>query len=289
MTTASTTATRCLWHVVLLVWKVVEIFLCGHVPSPIGMQCRSVCIKVRLNASVLNFVHKSIHPLCLSTTASKQWLLYGNSRFKIDQYYPKVCAYLDQHGLTGDVVKVTGPMFKEQKLFYTNLFLAGVNARPAVAPAVAPPAVAALPAIDPPAVAPPIVDLFKPIGCIATRALGAAGWDGRNIFLVMSCDLPTDLCSVVQEKGRAGRRPGSLPTENSYEVCVSLQSYTYLLRRIHLAPADEHVATEGGYVPISSTDIVTLLEYRTQQVTDLFSVLQLFVLPQECMQCTLER
>ena len=60
-------------------------------------------------------------------------------------------------------------MFKEQKLFYTNLFLAGVNAppaiAPAIAPAVAPPAVAALPVIDPPAVAPPIVDLFKPIGC----------------------------------------------------------------------------------------------------------------------------
>jgi superfamily II DNA helicase RecQ len=47
----------------------------GLWPSPIGMQCCSVCIKVRLNASVLNFVHKSIHPLCpLSTTASKQCL-----------------------------------------------------------------------------------------------------------------------------------------------------------------------------------------------------------------------
>jgi hypothetical protein len=158
---------------------------------------------------------------------SKQWLLYGNSRFKIDQYYPKVCAYLDQHGLTGDVVKVIGPMFKEQKLFYTNLFLTGINAPPAIAPAVATSAVAPLPAIDSPAVAPPIVDLFKPIGCITTRALGAAGWDGRNIFLVMSCDSPTDLCSIVQEKGRASRRPGSLPTKNSYEVCVSLQSYTY--------------------------------------------------------------
>ena len=73
-------------------------------PSLIGMQCRSVCIKVRRNASVLNFVHQSIHPLCLSITASKQWLLYGNSRVKIDQYHHKVCAYyLDQHGLIGDI------------------------------------------------------------------------------------------------------------------------------------------------------------------------------------------
>jgi hypothetical protein len=116
-------------------------------------------------------------------------------------------------------------MFKEQKLFYANLFLAGINAPPANAPAIAPPVIA-VPVIDPPVIAPPIADVFKPIGCIATRALGAAGWDGRNIFLVMSCDLPTDLCSVVQEKGRAGWRPGSSPTENSYEVCVSLQSYT---------------------------------------------------------------
>jgi hypothetical protein len=137
-------------------------------PSPIGMQCRSVCIKVRLNASALNFMHKSIHPLCLSTTASKQWLLYGNSRFKIDQYYPKVCAYLDQHRLTGDVVKVTGPMFKEQKLFYTNLFLAGINAPPSIAPANLP--AIAPPVVAPPAIAPPVVNLFKPIGCIATHA-----------------------------------------------------------------------------------------------------------------------
>jgi hypothetical protein len=167
-------------------------------------------------------------------------------------------------------------MFKEKKLFYIPtssllastlllLYIAPAIAPPAVAaiPAVDPPAVAAIPAVDPPAVAPPIVDLFKLIGCIVTHVLGAAGWDRRNIFLVMSCDLPTDLCSIVQEKGRAGRRPGSLLTENSYEVCVLLQSYMYLLRRIYLAPTDEHVATEGdGYVPFSSsTDIVTLLEY----------------------------
>ena len=114
-------------------------------------------------------MHKSIHPLCLSTTVSKQWLLYGNSRFKIDQYYSKVCAYLDQHGLTGDVVKVTGPMFKELKLFYTNLFLAGVNAPPAIAPAIAPPVVA-LPAINPPAIVPPIVDLFKKTLCVSLPA-----------------------------------------------------------------------------------------------------------------------
>ena len=123
-------------------------------------------------------------------------------------------------------MKVIGPMFKEQKLFYTNLFLAGVNAPPAVTPANLP--AIATPGIAPPVIAPPVVDLFKPIGCIATRTLGAAGWDGPNIFLVMSCDLPTDLCSAAQEKGRAGRRPaaGSSPTKNSYEVCVSLQSYT---------------------------------------------------------------
>ena len=98
------------------------------------------------------------------------------------------------------------------------------------------------------------------------------------------------LCVMASRRRHTHGKSMSSVTSSTrwHEVCVSLQSYTYLLRRIHLVPT-EHVATEGGYVPISSADTGTLVDYRTQQVHDLFSVLQVFVLPQECMQCTLER
>ena len=57
-------------------------------------------------------------------------------------------------------------MFKEQKMFYTNLFLASQRA-------------SAIGATGDDVV-------FSPTGYIATPALGAAGWDGHHIIsLVM--------------------------------------------------------------------------------------------------------
>ena len=57
-------------------------------------------------------------------------------------------------------------MFKEQKMFYTNLFLASQRA-------------SAIGATGDDVV-------FPPTGYIATPALGAAGWDGHHIIsLVM--------------------------------------------------------------------------------------------------------
>ena len=133
---------------------------------------------------------------------------------------------------------------------------------------------------------------FSPHGCIATRALGAAGWDGRHISLVMSFDLPTDLISVVQEKGRAGHYPGASLGDNRYEVCVTLASYTYLLRRIHRSsdnPDPVLTRCNVDYVPVSSSDFIALDAYQTKQEQDLFEILGFLIMPNECQHCILER
>ena len=144
----------------------------------------------------------------------------------MDQYHTKLTSYFSRWDLLlDDIVKITGPMFKEQKMVYTNLLLAGQRATSTIG-----------------AIGDDVV--YSPTGCIATQALGAAGWDGCHISLVMSFDLLTDLISVVQEKGQAGRYPGASPNDNCYEVCVSLSSYTYHLRWIHRSSASlEPVST----------------------------------------------
>ena len=122
--------------------------------------------------------------------------------------------------------------------------------------------------------------------------MDAAGWDGRNISLVMSFDLPTDLISVVQEKGRAGHYPGTSPGDNCYEVCVTLASYTYVLRQIHCSSGNlDPVSTRCNidYVPVSSSDFIPLDAYQTKQEQDILEVLGFFLLPNECQHCIFEQ
>ena len=146
----------------------------------VGMHQRSVFVSVAVGCNTLSWVQKLIVPLQVT---NKQWILYGNSHLKVDQYHTKLTSYFSRWDLLlDDIVKITGPMFKEQKMVYTNLLLAGQRATSTIG-----------------AIGDDVV--YSPTGCIATQALGAAGWDGCHISLVMSFDLLTDLISVVQEKG----------------------------------------------------------------------------------------
>ena len=90
-----------------------------------------------------------------------RWILYGNSHLKVDQYHTRLTSYFSHQDLLSDIVKITGPMFEEQKMFYTNLVLAGQRT-------------SAIGATGDDVV-------FSLTGFIATRALGAACWDGPSI------------------------------------------------------------------------------------------------------------
>jgi hypothetical protein len=135
---------------------------------------------------------KQLEPL-YKADERRQWLLFANSRKELENDHLKTRQFLDVANLPGDIVMINGPMFREQKFFYTNLFLN-----------------------------PELVDItallhgdddsnnvlvdrdvitFNAIGCLATRSLGSAGWDGENVRLVFSVNFPMDLCSCTQEKG----------------------------------------------------------------------------------------
>jgi hypothetical protein len=122
-----------------------------------------------------------------------QWIYFCNSQNELESARVKVKKHLNEKDYDGDVVLITGPMTTDQKFYYTNLFLNSSNP------------------IDNGAMEPVENDekLFKPIGCMATHGLGSAGWDGPDVHYVFSPDLPTDICSAAQEKGRVGRRDGA--------------------------------------------------------------------------------
>jgi hypothetical protein len=215
---------------------------------------------------------KRLLPL-YSAPDRRQWILFANSRKELETDHLKTREFLDVKSLPGDILMINGPMFREQKFFYTNLFL-----NPELIDLSTllrnDDADATLPA-DPDAIA------FDAIGCLATRSLGSAGWDGDRVRLVFSVDFPTDLCSSSQEKGRAGRWDGAGPETDEYFVCASLNSFLYLLKRIHREERDKDFA--------ASDKILPLKEYRQMLIDDLLAVVKMYVLPIECFHCYLAR
>ena len=89
----------------------------------------------------------------------------------------------------------------------------------------------------------------------ATSGVGNAGIDSPDIRAVYRIDFPPSVLDFVQEKGRAGRRPGALPKDFSYHVCISLESFLFLFKRI-----------------LNLSEEVNDESYRLRQVQDLIEV-----------------
>jgi hypothetical protein len=49
--------------------------------------------------------------------------MFANSRKELENDYLKIREFLDVKSLPGNIVMINGPMFREQKFFYSNLFL----------------------------------------------------------------------------------------------------------------------------------------------------------------------
>jgi hypothetical protein len=182
----------------------------------------------------------------------RQIVVFANFRNKVEDFSNRLKAYLDLKGHVGDVITVVGTQFKEQKMHHAGLFLNDTPGRP-----------------------PPVDDGgFDAIACLATRSIGAAGWDCPHIHEGMSPDFPTDLCSVGQEKGRIGRRLGASPATDHYVICGSLKSFVQLVGRLYL-PED-----------LDQTNADSAMEldvYRNHCINELLDVLDLFVLANDCL------
>jgi hypothetical protein len=240
-------------------------------PAPLMLEPK-VRMSFQFTPRPMMGLKKCLLPLYLAPDR-RQWILFANSRKELETDHLKTREFLDVKSLPGNIVMINGPMFREQKFFYTNLFLnpelidlatllRGNDANKTIQ-------------ADPDAIA------FDAIGCLATRSLGSAGWDGDRVRLVFSVDFPTDLCSASQEKGQAGRWDGARPDTDEYFICASLNSFLYLLKRIHREERDKDFA--------SSDKILPLKEYRQMLLDDLLDLVKMYVLPIECYHCYLAR
>ena len=90
---------------------------------------------------------------------------------------------------------------------------------------------------------------FNARGCFTTRHMGSAGWDDSSIHFVCSIDFTVDFLSVVQEKGRSGRRATTNGEDDVYHCVASLEAYLYLLRRIEFDNDDTPGSSTASSIP----------------------------------------
>jgi hypothetical protein len=112
---------------------------------------------------------------------------------------------------------------------------------------------------------------FNPQILTATSGAANSGLDSEDVFGVGRAKFPPTLDNVLQEKGRAGRRPNASAATDWYLVCISLETHVYLLHRaadFATAKYDSHSKSELG--------------------AELQQTLEVLILPKHCLQLTLE-
>jgi hypothetical protein len=224
-------------------------------PGPSHMlqrRCQIEFVMTSQPFSVLTSIVEKLYKAMDEDAIRRQFVVFANFRNKVEEFSTRLKAYLDLKGHTGDVITVVGSQYKEQKMHHAALFLN-----------------------DTPDRSRPVDNgVFDAIACLATRTIGAAGWDCRHIHDGMSPDFPTDICSIDQEKGRIGRRPGASTKTDHYVICGSLKSYVQLIARLWLPEDPDHTNADSA---------MGLDEYRTHCLSELHEVLDLFVLADDCL------
>jgi hypothetical protein len=229
-------------------------------PDAVGMACRQQTIRFQPHAQPIRLFKQLLGPL-LSQEGQHRFIYYSNSMLSVERASVGIRSYLDASLFHhSDLVTIVGPYSREQKFHRTQLFL------------------------NPQSLSGSIGD-FKAVGCATTRALGAAGWDSDSIHLVFSSDMPTSLLSVLQEKGRAGRRADADGTQDVYHVCFDLDHYLYLVRRVCAGLSTSNDVDLSDFSSLSTT----IDEYIALQLQDFQEVLEFFLMPGECQHSILQR
>ena len=223
-------------------------------PNADGMQHRQVFLEVQYSTQPLAVFKNKIGPLLERTTVDK-FIVYSNNKATVDRQYPKLADWIDTNGkFKADLLKIVGSLLREQKFYHTRVFTQSNG---------------------------PNVEIleqcreedrpFNPQILTATSGAANAGIDDSKVHGVARLEFPPSCLDVKQEKGRAGRRPTASPEEDWYLLCLSLETYVVLLKRLY-----------------DTTAAGRKTKYFKAQVTDMQDTLELFVLPLHCIQSYLE-
>ena len=179
-----------------------------HWPSPSMMSHRSVGIDVKYTHQHFRILKTTIERAVLPSQSrpnvNRKVIIYTPARTRAKSISKNLGNYLDTTGNLHDldIVTLIGTMTKEEKAFYTHLFLSDSDNSD-----------------------------FNPRIMCATSGVGNAGIDSSKIGVVYRFGMPETVSDLFQEKGRAGRYHNALAAENRYILCFAIEDLIYLFRR----------------------------------------------------------
>ena len=222
-------------------------------PSADAMHHQKLCLRVAYSTHPLSSFKTLVGP-ALETSRLRKYIWYANNRNTIERHTEMLGSWINQQGFKSDIVSVTGAQMKEQKFHHINLF-AATN----------------LPNLPLFETSNDVTQPFNPQILTATSGAANAGLDSPDVYGVGRAEFPPTLVDVLQEKGRAGRRPNASAATDWYLFCLSLETYVYLL----------HGAADSATAEYDS-------HYKSELVAELQQTLEVLVLPARCLQLTLE-
>ena len=223
-------------------------------PPASEMKHRQVFFDVAYSIQAMSLFKKRVGPLLKETTTDK-FIIYTNTRATVERITPKVTNWIDLEGYKADVLKIIGTLLREQKFYHIRVFSKSNHDNVSVLKECRE---GARP--------------FNPQILTATSGAANAGIDNPDVVGVTRLEFPPSLLDVQQEKGRAGRRPHASSDKDWYLVCLSLETFVVLLKRLYNNPAGNKN---------TSSYFLTLEK-------DLQDALVLLVLPQFCLNASLE-
>ena len=176
-----------------------------HWPSPAIMSHRSVGIEVKYThhhfCLLIATIQCVIAPSPPTPNVNHKVIIYTLVQTNAKSISVHLGDYLDitvaLHIL--DIITLVGTMTKEEKAFYTYLFLSDAD--------------------NP---------KFNAHIMCATGVVGNAGIDLSKTGVVYRLGMPNSVSDLFHEKGRASQYPNTLAAENCYVICFTIEDLLYL-------------------------------------------------------------
>jgi superfamily II DNA helicase RecQ len=196
-------------------------------PAAEEMKHRQVFIEVAHTTQAFSSFKKRLAPRLKASTVEK-FILCSNTRAAVERVAPKLCDWIDLEGYKSDALKIIGALHREQKFYHVRAFArSNCNNADAFAAGVDDDRPICLEKDRP----------FNPQILCATSGAANAGLDDPEVHGVTRFDFPPSVLDAQQEKGRAGRRLHANADSDWCLLCLSLESYVVLLKRLHDNPS----------------------------------------------------